>query len=60
MTRQTVDMPALTFDRPVPELTEEEDAQTLAKIERGIAQLDGGRGIPLEQLRKELAERCSG
>jgi hypothetical protein len=33
---QTV-LPALTFDRPVPELTEPEDAQTLAAIEEGIA-----------------------
>jgi hypothetical protein len=40
-------MPAPTFDRPVPDLTGEKDAQTLAVIERGIAQLDAGQGIPL-------------
>jgi len=52
-------MAALMFDRPVPELTEEEDAQTLAAIEIGIAQLDAGLGLPLEEVRKELAKRCS-
>ena len=52
-------MPALTFDHPVPELTEEEDAQTLAAIEAGIVQLNAGEGIPLEEVRKELAKRCS-
>jgi plasmid stabilization system protein ParE len=36
------------LDHPVPELTEEEDVQTLAAIEEGIAQLDRGQGIPLE------------
>jgi predicted transcriptional regulator len=48
-------MPTLTFDRPVPELTEEEDAQTMAAIEAGVAQLDAGRGIPVEEVRETLA-----
>jgi predicted transcriptional regulator len=52
-------MPELKFDHPVPELTEEEDAQTSAAIENGIAQLDAGQGIPIEELRKELTKRCS-
>jgi len=52
-------MAALTFDHPVPELTEDEDAQTLAAIGEGIAQLDAGLGIPLEEVRRELAKRCS-
>jgi predicted transcriptional regulator len=52
-------MASLIFDRRVPELTEEEDAQTLAAIETGLAQLDAGLGIPLEELREELARRCS-
>ena len=52
-------MATITFDRPVPELTEEEDALTLAVIEDGIAQLNAGQGIPLEDVRKELAKRCS-
>jgi hypothetical protein len=52
-------MLAQTFDHPVPELIEEADAQTLAAIEDGIAQLDAGHGIPLEEIRKELARRCS-
>jgi len=51
-------MPALTFDRPVPELTEEEDRRTLSAIEAGIAQLNAGEGILLEDLRQELAKRC--
>jgi predicted transcriptional regulator len=52
-------MPTLIFDRPVPELTEAEDAQTLSAIEEGIAQLDAGQGVPIEEVRKELARRCS-
>lgn len=52
-------MPAQMFDHPVPELTDEEDAQTLAAIEEGIAQLDAGHGIPLEEVRQELVRRCS-
>ena len=52
-------MPALKFDQPVPELTEHEDAKTLAAIAEGIAQLDAGQGIPLEQLRSEFVSRCS-
>lgn len=51
-------MPVSTFDHPVPELTEEEDARTLAAIENGIAQLDDGQGISLDEVRKELATRC--
>ncbi len=52
-------MPELKFDQPVPELTEQEDAETLAAIAEGNEQLDGGRGIPLEELRKEFVRRCS-
>jgi len=52
-------MPALTFDRPVPKLTKEEDPRTLSAIEAGIAQLNAGEGIPLEDLQHELAKRCS-
>ncbi|MBV9156982.1 MAG: hypothetical protein JO097_12025 [Acidobacteriaceae bacterium] len=40
----------------IPELMEQ-DTETLAAIEEGIAQLDRGEGIPLEELRKELADR---
>ncbi len=47
------------FDHPVPELTAEEDASTLAAIEEGIAQLDAEQGILIEEVRKELAKRCS-
>ena len=52
-------MQALLFDHPAPELTEKEDEQTLAAIEEGIAQLDAGKGVPLEAVRRELARRCS-
>jgi hypothetical protein len=48
----------LTFDYPVPELTEEEDAQTLAAIEQGVAQPTAGQGIPLEEVRREFVRRC--
>jgi hypothetical protein len=50
---------SLTFDQPAPELTEQEDSQTLAAIQNGVSQLDAGQGIPLEELRKELDRRCS-
>ena len=53
-------MHTLTFDHPVPELTEEEDIETLAAIAKGVEQLNAGQGIPLEEVRKELASRCSG
>jgi hypothetical protein len=50
-------MPQLNFDHPVAELIEQEDSQTLSAIENGIAQLDAGQGISLEELRRELANR---
>jgi hypothetical protein len=49
----------LRIDHPVPELIAAEDAPTLRAIDEGIAQLDAGQGIPLEELRQELARRCS-
>ena len=48
-----------SIDHPVPELIAAEDVSTLRAIDAGIAQLDGGQGIPLEELREELARRCS-
>jgi predicted transcriptional regulator len=51
-------MPELKFDQPVPELMEEEDAETLAAIAEGVEQLEAGHGIPLEELRKEFVQRC--
>jgi len=55
----SLDMAELKFDHPVPDLTEQEDAETLAAIAEGIEQLEAGQGIPMEELRKELAQRCS-
>lgn len=55
----TETMIELSIDHPVPELIAAEDASTLRAIDEGIAQLDGGQGIPLEELRQELARRCS-
>jgi hypothetical protein len=52
-------MTELSFDHPVPELIEIEDESTLLVIERGLARLDAGKGIPLGELRAELARRCS-
>jgi hypothetical protein len=49
----------LGIDHPVPELIAAEDESTLRSIDEGIAQLDGGQGIPLEELRLELVRRCS-
>jgi hypothetical protein len=47
-----------SIDHPVPELIDTEDASTLRAIDEGIAQLDSGQGIPLEELGEELARRC--
>ena len=55
----TEPMIELSIDHPVPELIAAEDASTIRAIDEGIAQLDGGQGIPLEELRQELARRCS-
>jgi len=52
-------MAELKFDRPVPSLTDEEDAETLTAIDEAISQLKAGEGIPLEELRKEFERRCS-
>jgi hypothetical protein len=52
-------MRTLTFDRPEPQLTDEENEETLRAIDTGISQLDAGEGIPLDELRRELARRCS-
>jgi hypothetical protein len=49
----------LKVDHPVPELIAAEDASTLRSIDEGITQLDGGQGIPLEELRQELVRRGS-
>jgi hypothetical protein len=49
----------LSIDHPVPELIDSEDAATLRAIDDGVAQLDAGRGIPLEELRQAVARRCS-
>jgi hypothetical protein len=49
----------LSIDHPVRELIAAEDASTLRAIDEGIAQLNGGQGIPLDELRQELARRCS-
>ena len=46
-------------DHPVPELIAAEDASTIRAIDEGTARMDGGQGIPLEELRQELARRCS-
>ena len=52
-------MTQLKFDHPVPELIADEDDATLMAIEEGVAQLDAGQGIPLDDLRAELVKRCS-
>lgn len=49
----------LRIDHPVPELIAAEDAATLRALDEGIVELDGRQGIPLEELRQELARRCS-
>lgn len=41
------------FDEPVP-ILDEEDAETLRAIDRGVKSADEGRVIPLEQVRRRL------
>jgi len=46
--------PELDLTRPVP-MTDEEDEETLAAIDRGIQSADEGRLVPIEEVRKRLA-----
>jgi predicted transcriptional regulator len=43
----------LDLNQPVP-MTDEEDEETLAAIDRGIADADAGRLVPIEEVRKRL------
>jgi predicted transcriptional regulator len=47
-------MPELNFDRPLPELTDEEDEATLAAIDRGIRDADEGRTVSIEEARLHI------
>jgi predicted transcriptional regulator len=42
------------FNHPVPELTDEENAETLAAIDRGIEDVKAGRVVSLEEARKYI------
>ena len=42
------------FDNPLPELTEEEDAETLAAIELGMKDAREGRVVSLEDARRYI------
>jgi len=44
------------FDHPVPELTEQEDAETLAAIDRGVEDVGAGRVVSLEDARHFIEE----
>jgi predicted transcriptional regulator len=46
-------LPDLDLTRPVP-MTDEEDEETLAAIDRGIRDADEGRLIPIEEVRRRL------
>ena len=48
-------MPDLDLTQVVP-MTEEEDEETLAAIDRGVASADAGRLIPIEEVRKRLSQ----
>jgi hypothetical protein len=52
-------MAEVKFDRPELGTPDVEDDATLAAIEEGIEQLDAGAGIPIQELREELRNRCS-
>jgi predicted transcriptional regulator len=47
-------MPELNFDRPLPELTDEEDEATLAAIDRGIRGAEEGRTVSIEEARLHI------
>jgi predicted transcriptional regulator len=47
-------LPDLDLTQSVP-MTEEEDEETLAAIDRGIRDADEGRLVPLEEVRQRLA-----
>jgi predicted transcriptional regulator len=47
-------MSDLDLTKAVP-MTEEEDEETLAAIDRGIQSADEGRLVPIEEVRKRLA-----
>jgi predicted transcriptional regulator len=46
--------PDLDLTKPVP-MTDEEDEETLAAIDRGIQSADEGRLVPIEEVRERLA-----
>jgi predicted transcriptional regulator len=48
----------LDFNEPVP-LTEEEDEETLAAIDRGIKDADEGRTVSLDEARKMIPKWIS-
>jgi len=41
------------LEKPIPEI-EDEDEKTLAAIDEGIRDAEGGRTIPIEKVRKRL------
>lgn len=43
----------IDFDNPAP-LDEEEDEETLAAIDEGIGDAEGGRTVPIEEVRRLL------
>jgi predicted transcriptional regulator len=47
-------MRELDWNQPVP-MTEEEDEETLAAIDRGVQSADEGHLVPIEEVRKRLA-----
>ncbi|MBV9759355.1 MAG: hypothetical protein JO340_02220 [Acidobacteriaceae bacterium] len=48
----------LEFDNPVGMLDDEDDA-TLARIDEGMAEIEAGQADALDELRREIAVRCS-
>jgi hypothetical protein len=45
----------IDFDVPAP-IGEEEDEETLADIDEGIRDAEAGRTVPMEEVRKHLAQ----
>jgi predicted transcriptional regulator len=48
----------MDFDEPVP-MTEDEDEETLAAIDRGIKDADEGRTVSLDEARKMIPKWIS-
>ena len=43
-----------------PEMSDEEEKRLLASLDKGIAQLEDGQGVPIEEVRKMVPKWARG